>query len=341
MVIYYHDDVNDYKKFPSRELVNDSIKFSFRQSEKFRLPDSIAVLKEEKTSFEDFLKSHHTLAFLIIRNDTIVYEKYFDDYKQNSVVPAFSMTKSVMSILTGCAIDDGLIRSVNDPVTDYLPELKANGFEAVKIENLLQMTSGIEKKEKNIFYLAGLYYGRNLWKSILKLKLDKQPGTEFQYLNVNAILLGYILERTLKGKPVTQYLQEKIWKPLGMEYDASWSLDSKKDGMEKTFCCINACARDYAKIGRLYLDKGNWNGRQIVSEKWVENSIKIDTANASPEFYQYMWWLPTNRGDFMAAGKRGQFVYVYPPKNLIIVRLGEETGDQKWEDIFEQLASNY
>jgi CubicO group peptidase (beta-lactamase class C family) len=126
-----------------------------------------------------------------------------------------------------------------------------------------------------------------------------------------------------------------------MEYDASWSIDSKKHGMEKTYCCLNACARDFAKIGRLYMNKGNWNGTQIVSEEWVEKSLAIDTADGSPEYYQYMWWLPSNRGDFMAAGKRGQYVYVNPSKNIIIVRLGKKTGDMEWQDLFMRLASDY
>jgi CubicO group peptidase (beta-lactamase class C family) len=233
-----------------------------------------------------------------------------------------------------------LIKSVDEPVTNYLPELKENGLDQVTIEHLLQMTSGIEKREGNIYYLGELYYGRNLWKSISKLELEKKPGTEFRYLNVNSQLLGFVLERALNGKSVTQYMQEKLWQPMEMEYDASWSIDSKKYGMEKTYCCLNACARDFAKMGKLYMDKGRWNGRQIVSEKWVESSLKIDTAYGSPEYYQYMWWLPSSRGDFMAAGKRGQFVYVDPSKELIIVRLGKESGDIKWHDLFMQLASD-
>ena len=126
-----------------------------------------------------------------------------------------------------------------------------------------------------------------------------------------------------------------------MEYDASWSIDKNKNGLEKTFCCINARAIDFAKIGRLYLNKGNWQGKQIVSKKWVSESTKTDTTNGSVWFYKYQWWIPTETGDFMAEGILGQFVYVNPSKNLIIVRLGKKEGDVDWWNTFTSLASFY
>lgn len=341
LVIYNTEDINDYKKFPSRNLRNDSIRFTFETSVNQKTPSLPESIKDENLTFEEFLKTHETIAFLIIQNDSVIYENYFTGYEKASVVPSFSMAKSILSILTGCAIDDGLIKSVNEPVTNYLPELKENGFDKVKIKHLLQMTSGIENKERNLIYLGKVYYGRNLWKIISKLKLDKEPGSEFNYLNENAQLLGFVLERALNGKTLTQYFQEKLWQPLGMEYDGSWSIDRKKNGTEKTFCCINACARDFAKIGRLYLNDGNWNGKQIVSREWVTNSLQSDTTDGSIAYYHYMWWLPTSRGDFMARGSKGQYVYVYPSKNLIIVRLGKNTGQIDWWNFFINLTSNY
>ena len=111
--------------------------------------------------------------------------------------------------------------------------------------------------------------------------------------------------------------------------------------MEKTFCCINARARDFAKIGRLYLNHGNWNGKQIVSEKWVKESTKIDTIDGSTWFYQYSWWIPTKNGDFMAVGLLGQYIYVNPSKNLIIVRLGKKEGEIDWWTFLPYLATFY
>ncbi|MCG9881402.1 MAG: beta-lactamase family protein [Bacteroidia bacterium] len=282
-----------------------------------------------------------TLAFLIIKDDSILYERYFKGYSKENIVPSFSVAKSVCSILIGCAIDEKLIQSVNDPVTLYIPELKKNGFDNVTIKHVLQMTSGLDFNESyvNPFgHAATFYYGLNLRKAIADLKLSVQPGTQFSYVSGNTQLLGLILERALKTRTVTEYLQEKLWSPMGMEYDASWSIDSKKSGLEKTFCCLNARARDFAKIGSLYLNKGNWKGQQLVSEKWVKESTKYDKSEGSASYYQYQWWLPSENGDFMAHGILGQYIYVNPDKKMVIVRLGEDEGNANWDDIFMAIA---
>ena len=270
-VFYNFADINDYKKFQSRPLHNDSLKYHFILSDNGKFPITINDKNLNEVPFDQYLKDTKTVAFLIIKNDTIQYEKYFKGYDKERIVPSFSMAKSITSILIGCAIDEGLIESVDEPITVYIPELKKNGFEKVTIKHLLQMTSGIKFNESYINPFgdaASFYYGLNLRKNIGKMKMKSEPGKKFEYVSGNTQLLGLILERSLKGKTVTRYLQDKLWTPLGMEYDASWSIDRNKNGLEKTFCCINARARDFAKIGRLYLNKGNWNGKQIVSQKW-------------------------------------------------------------------------
>lgn len=342
-VFYNFADIKDYKKFPKRDLIAPENKFIFHSSSLKKLPDSITVNGKRK-GLEKYMEENKTVAFLIIQNDSIYYEKYFKGYNQTSIVPSFSMAKSITSILIGCAIDDGLIQSVNEPITNYIPELKDNGMENLTIESVLQMTSGIEFKESyfNPFgHAAAFYYGRNLPKKIDKLKMARQPETKFEYVSGNTQLLGLILERALKNKTITDYFNEKLWQPLGMEYDASWSIDQKKNGLEKTFCCVNARARDFAKIGRLYLNNGNWNGKQIVSSEWVKNSTKIDTTKGSAWYYQYQWWLPNKTGDFMAEGILGQFIYVNPSKNLIIVRLGKNNGEIPWSNFFPKLAERF
>lgn len=342
-VVYNFADIKDHKKFPARNIETGSAKFSFPVAEQGKVP-KVLQLKDKSYPFEQYLEDNKTVAFLVIRNDTIQYEQYWDNYDKNSIVPSFSMAKSITSILIGCAIDDKLIQSVDEPITHYIPELKGNGFEKVSIEHLLQMTSGLRFNEgyTNPFGdVATFYYGTNLRKAIKKMKLKSEPGTQFEYLSGNTQLLGLVLERALKDKTVTAYLEEKIWKPLEMEYDASWSLDRKKNGLEKTFCCINARARDYAKIGRLYLNKGKWKDKQIVSEEWVRQSTKIDTSNGSAGYYQYQWWLPTQSGDFMAQGILGQYIYVHPDKNLIIVRLGRNEGKADWWQILSGLGQVY
>ena len=342
-VVYNFADINDHKKFPARSIENGTTKFHFPNAEKGKVPKELHS-KDKSYSFEKYIEDNKTVAFLIIQNDTIQYEKYWGKHDETSIVPSFSMAKSITSILIGCAIDDKLIQSVNEPITNYIPELKENGFEKVTIEHLLQMTSGTKfnKSYSNPFGdAATFYYGTNLRKAIDKMKLKSEPGKQFEYVSGDTQLLGLVLERALKGRTITSYLEEKIWKPLEMEFDASWSLDRKKNGLEKTFCCINARARDYAKIGRLYLNKGKWNGKQIVSEDWVTQSTKVDPANGSVWYYQYQWWLPTQTGDFMAQGILGQYIYVHPEKNLIIVRLGKNEGKADWWEILSTLGKVY
>ncbi len=342
-VIYNFADINDHKKFPARAIEKGTTTFQFAIAENGKVPREITI-NEENLPFEEFLEKNKTVAFLIIQNDTIQYEQYWRKYDESSIVPSFSMAKSVLSILIGCAIDDGLIQSVSEPITNYVPELKENGFDIVSIEHLLQMTSGLKFNEgyANPFGdVATFYYGTNLRKAINKLKLKSNPGEAFEYLSGNTQLLGLVLERALKDKSISSYLEERIWQPLGMEFDASWSLDRKKDGLEKTFCCLNARARDYAKIGRLYLNKGKWGDEQIVSEEWVVKSTMTDTSNGAVPFYQYQWWLPTKDGDFLAQGILGQYIYVHPTKNLIIVRLGKKEGKVDWWEILANLGHAY
>ena len=339
-VVYNFADIKDYKKFPSRTLTSNEAKFKFNSTSKGKYPDTLK-LGNKSVAFDKVLEDNKTVAFLIIKNDTIQYEKYFKGYNQESIIPSFSMAKSVTSILIGCAIDEGLIKSIDEPIINYIPELKKNGFEKVTIKHLLQMTSALKFSESYINPFgeaASFYYGKNLKREISKLKLKGTPGEKTEYVSGNTQLLGLVLERALKGKTITEYFQEKLWTPLEMEYDGSWSIDKKKNGTEKTFCCINARARDFAKIGRLYLNKGNWNGKQIVSKKWVEESTKVDSTEGSVDEYQYQWWLPSNDGDFMAEGILGQFIYVNPSKNIVIVRMGKNYGKINWSDLFSLLS---
>lgn len=343
-VMYNFADIKDFKKFPSRILVSNDTKFKFHTTNSGKYPKKFKVGNiADSVSLDWLLEKNNTVAFLIIKNDTIHYEKYFKGYKQESIIPSFSMAKSITSILIGCALDDSLIKSINEPIINYIPELNNNGFEHVTIKHLLQMTSTLKFNESyfNPFgHAASFYYGRNLRKAIGKLKTKGIPGTEFEYVSGNTQLLGLVLERSLKGKTVTQYFQEKLWTPLEMEYDASWSIDKKKNGIEKTFCCINARARDFAKIGRLYLNKGKWNGKQLISEKWVEESTKIDITEGSADYYQYQWWLPSSSGDFMAEGILGQYIYVDPIKNIVIVRMGKNNGRVDWPAFFRLIAKS-
>ena len=346
-VRYNFANITDHKIFPSRTIETSTNFFNFPNAQTGYVPDSLKVTSKGVKAyvpFEKYLKDNKTVAFLIIHKDSIRYENYFNSYDEASIVNSFSMAKSVLSILIGCAIDDGKIASINEPITNYLPDLKENGFENITIDHLLNMTSGIEFNESYINpfgHAASFYYGTNLRKEVSKLRSQVDPGEQFSYRSGDTQVLGLVLEAALKGQTISNYLEQKIWKPLGMEYDATWSLDREKNGIEKTFCCLNARARDFAKIGRLYLNKGNWNGKQIVSKEWVAQSTKYDTTNNRSGNYQHQWWIQ-NDGVFEAEGILGQHIYVNPTKELIIVRLGEKVGKTgNWTGLCNAISTKY
>jgi len=344
MARYLTPDITDGQIFPARSLQPAAVPFAFPASSKNIQLAATARKGGNKISFDEYLKRHNTVAFLIIRNDSILYENYFYGYGKESQIPSFSVAKSFTSALVGLAIQDGLIKSVEEPVTNYLPEMQKNGFDKVTLKHLLQMTSGIKFRETygNPFHEdAQFYYGRNLRQKSLKLRLARTPGEKFEYASGNTQLLALVLERSLKGKTVSAYLQEKLWTPLGMESKASWSIDEKGDGIEKMFCCLNATARDFAKFGSLYLHQGKWDGKQILPINWVQESTTADTTQGGAKYYKYQWWLSSKSSEYLAEGIINQYIYINPDKKLVIVKLSKDYGVwNKWTffgDIARQL----
>ncbi len=295
--IWNFADISDYKKFPHQPVNKGTNPYQFitvGENKSLKLPTDV-TRKKKHYAFDNALAASGTAAFLIIRNDSLLYEKYFNNFHQESIVPSFSAAKSFVSALVGIAVDEGKIKNVQDPITNYLTELDKNKFGAITIEQVLDMQSGIRFNENYMNPFADVgkyYYGRNLRKYITKLKIKEPPGRHFDYLSVNTQLLGMIVERAT-GQPLNEYLQEKIWKPLGMEFDASWSVDSRKHKEVKAFCCLNARARDFARFGRLFLNNGNWDGRQIISQQWVNASTTFDKAKNGFK-YSYQWWHNVN-----------------------------------------------
>ncbi|MBK9044937.1 MAG: beta-lactamase family protein [Saprospiraceae bacterium] len=189
-VFYNFADINDYKKFHSRPLIANNSQFNFHTNHSGKFPKEINDIP-----FDKYLEDNNTVAFIIIKNDSVQYEKYFKSYDKQSIVPSFSMAKSVTSILIGCAIYEGIIKSVEEPITNYIPELTKNGFDKVSIKHLLQMTSGIKFNESYVNPFgeaARFYYGLNLRKEIGKMKLKTEPGKMFEYVSGNTQLLGLI-----------------------------------------------------------------------------------------------------------------------------------------------------
>ena len=342
-VFWNYADVNDQHRFPSdtvrRGPVSSDLIRSTRSAE-ISFPSSCTVT-ESPPSLGDFLETHQTLAFLVLQNDSLIFERYYGTYDSASLLPSFSVVKSFVSSLTCIAIGEGYIRDVHQPVTDYLYELKDTIFRKVTIENLLTMRSGIRFRENynSPFYeMAKFYYGRDLKRYTRKLRVIHPPDSTYEYQSGNAQLLGMIIEKAT-GRKISGYIQDRIWQPMGMESDATWNVDSRKNREIKAFCCLNATARDFARFGLLYLHQGNWNGKSIVPEEWVRESLTIrnDSRDSQGYPYGYMWRVLED-GSFFAKGILGEYIFVCPEKNAVIVRLGAKAGDVNWVEFFRCLA---
>jgi CubicO group peptidase (beta-lactamase class C family) len=356
-IFWGESDYKDHEKFPARTIHNgpsvsrfDKLPADNRYASQI---EAIARDTNNGESLEEYLDASGTTAFLVIHDDRLLYERYFDGYDESSIHTSFSMAKSFAAALVGIAIDEGHINSVNEPITNYIPELleKDERFESITIRHLLTMSSGIKYEEGGDLPWSEeaddtkTYYATDLRKLALEnSRIEGKPGEYFEYNNYNPLLIGMILERAT-GMSVSRYLQQKLWKPMGMEADGSWSLDSTENGFEKMESGVNARARDFARFGMLFAEEGNWDGRQLVSRGWVEESTRADTSTDPSLDYQYFWWVNSADGEsyhFSARGKYGQYIYVAPEKDLVIVRLGKEEGEKGydyWIELFEQLAT--
>lgn len=344
MIKYYKADIDDHKIFPYTEVNTGDDTFYFHdgtQSKYANRVDTIAIVKNGKriTMKEVLDKGSETTAFLVIRNDSIVYENYFEGYKRDSISNIFSVSKSVTSLLLGIAIDEGKIDHVEDNITKYIPELsEANPtFNDLTLEHLLNMRSGLKFEEtysSPFDEVSKLYYGKNQMAQIKKMKFESEPGKVHNYQSVCTTLLGIAIERATKME-LGKYLEEKIWIPLQMENPATWSLDDKTRRNTKAFCCLNTTAIDLAKIGRLFLNKGKFNGKQIVSEQWIEKCI---IGNKDNDCYQYQWYSYDCTDDFYALGILGQIMFVSPKDNVIIIRLGKSGGDMFLDSVKDALT---
>lgn len=345
-------DIGDYKRFPMRVVSNAAPRFDFQQpSAEIRQRyapalDTITYVQNKKNvtrAFDEFLKQTDTVAFLVIKDDVLLYEGYFNGYDHNSTVTSFSVAKSFVSALVGIAISDGYIGSVEDPITKYIPELlgKDSRYKNITLRHLLTMSSGIRYNEQGLPWSddAAIYYAPDLRTVAISSPIEGRAGKKFHYNNFHPLLLGLVLERTT-SRHVAKYLEEKIWEPLGMEAPGSWSLDSEQSGFEKMESGINGRAIDFAKFGRLFLNEGSWNGTQLIPAEWSEESTRRDTTTDPAPQYQYFWWVNakvTDKHHYFAVGKHGQYIYIVPEQNLIFVRFGRTDPYRHWVDIFEML----
>jgi CubicO group peptidase (beta-lactamase class C family) len=296
---------------------------------------------------KDYLIEAQTTAFLVLKNDSVYYEEYWDGYNQDAISNSFSVSKSIVSILIGIAIDEGRIKSVDQKVSDFIPEF-ANGLNAqLTIKHLLTMSAGFDWDESynSLFSpTTKAYYGSDLKKIMFGLKVIETPGVHFNYQSCNQLVLAYIIEKSC-GKNLSEYASEKLWKPLGAQHDALWSLD-RKDGFEKAYCCFNSNARDFSRIGTLMLHNGMFNGKRIVSAEYLKQSETpsnlIDEDGQRAHYYGYSWWL-THVGVqdvIYAQGICGQFIIVIPESKTVIVRLGKINMPKDGMSAAEYLAQS-
>jgi len=345
MLLHGFSGVDDYRIFPGRKLEPSTHPFSFRDEIKGdRVPEELNIPNHDKVGLQVLLQDNDTLAFLIIQDDALIYERYFNGFTRDSLSLGFSMTKSVLSLLIGCAIDDKLLNSVEDPVTDYLPELRGRGFEKISLHRLLMSTSGLNYAESdNPFGIhTYLYYCEScLERKALDFRLAEPPGTRFVYKSGDNIILATVLRRVLRGETITAYLQRRVWTPLGMEYGGIWSTDSDQ---EKTWCCLSATARDFAKFGMLYLHEGQWGNGTIVSKDWIRGATKANEGDGASWQCQFQWWHPfRERSHYMMAGHLGQYVYVNPDTHVVVVRLGKSRGglsSEQWWKLLEIVSDS-
>lgn len=312
------------------------------------LPDMAYWAKKESPfdgnlSVEEFLTKTKTSSFLVIRNDSILYENYFNGYHADDPVIIFSVTKAIVTTLVGIALKEGHLKSTQQKVVEFIPAFAVDERRDITIEHLLQMTSGLNMLDyKDFFKIGALYYSNDLEHFIKKIKIKHKPGTHFAYKSLDTQILGLCLEKAT-GKRLSDYLEEKLWKPMGMECDAYITLD--RQDMPRYYGGMAACARDLAKFGKLFMNNGSWEGKQLVPTEWVTRGTTIAPRPDSWWGYSTGWWLHTldrnmqEKQDFAAAGFSGQRIYVNPESNMIIVRQGNRDEKINWTSLCSRLSN--
>ena len=322
-----------YEIFPTSKLSHSSKPLVFKKGAPLELPSNF-IFEDKVVKVDEYLSRTDTSALLILKDGKISYENYWLTGGKNVQWISMSVAKSFISALIGIAIDQRHIKSIDDAVTEYVPQLKNSAYDNVRIKDILQMSSGAAWNEdysdpnSDINRSAKiLAIGGSLDEFTASLKNELKPGSFNRYNSTDTQVLGMLL-REATGSSITQYMQKMLWSPIGAEDNAYWLTDS--ENMEVAYGGLNATARDYAKIGELYRLEGNINGKQIVPSSWVRASVKPDAPHLMPgdnplsDFplgYGYQWWVPDSSGDFSAIGVYNQFIYVSPKNNMVVVKL--------------------
>jgi CubicO group peptidase (beta-lactamase class C family) len=286
-------------------------------------------------STQKYLDSLGTIAVVIIKNDSLLFESYAKEHSPEKISGSFSMAKSVVAAAIGTAIKQGFIKNVDQPVADFLSDFKTTDKRHITIRHLLMMSSGLNWDEayaSPFSVTTEAYYGDDLPAIIKPLAVKEAPGVFTDYKSGDTQILSFVLEKAT-GQSMSAWISKSLWIPMQAENQALWSLD-RKDGHEKAYCCLNATARDFARIGMLYSHSGNWNGQQLIDTSFVRfcvepNGLPDHETNAPVDYYGGHWWIMSSLFQepvFYARGILGQYVIVVPQRNLVIVRLGHKRG---------------
>ncbi len=335
-LIHWYPDITDTYLFPSNAVVKADSCWDFSLSRRF---NTYEMTPEENA----YLKKFGTVAYLVIQQDSVLYEEYREGWTPQTLSNIFSATKSIVGLLVGIAHDEGYIETLDDKVSKYLPEFRDG--EKITIRNLLTMSSGLNWDEAYTSLFSKTtqaYYGEDIRHLIMSLRVEEEPGKRYSYKSGDTQLLSFVLEAALaKGSQegealtISDYAARKLWQPLGVCNDALWNLD-RKGGDEKAYCCFNTTARDLAHLARLVINRGNWNGKQIISESYLQEAITPATylvnefGDGALDYYGFQIWIMHYRGMQFPAfrGLGGQYVFIIPEKNAIVVRLGHERSDE-------------
>ncbi|MGO4290012.1 serine hydrolase domain-containing protein [Chitinophaga sp. RAB17] len=359
--------ITDYRHFPNAPIRRGGVVRNFedaRSGWKERTITHTYHGRPQQVLLSDLLTQTGSTACIVMQQNNILLDACFNGYTSNSINTSFSVAKSMVSALTGIALEEGAIHSIQDTVGRYIPSYDVPGLRDITVAHLLQMCSGLEYREGVTPWSddARIYYGTHLREQALKARLVETPGSIYHYNNYNLILLGMILEKAT-GQPVPLYFQEKIWRHIGAAADASWSMDSRASGFAKMESGFNAIAMDFVRFGALYLQNGAFNGKQVIPAAWLEKSVsppvlKADTqkylsrlspplckwTGSSSGYYKYLWWgqqVDPHNFDYFALGAKGQFIYICPRKQAVIVRFGKHWGKTDWwPGILKQIADS-
>lgn len=283
-----------------------------------------------------YLDELETVSFLVIRHDSIVFESYRNGWNDTLTSNIYSATKTIVGLLAGIAMDEGYIRSIYDPVSKYIPRYVRGKQAEVTVRDLLTMSGGMAWDEaySSLFSVTTHgYYGNDLYELVTRLEVTENPGVQYSYRSGETQLLAFVIEAAT-GQTLSRYAEEKLWRPMQAEHDAFWLLD-KKDGDEKAFCCFHTTARDVARFARLMLHRGNWNGRQLVSEEYMAEAtrpavyLKDQWGKDSLSYYGFQTWIMHyhDQANPYMRGMLGQYIIAVPSRDAIVVRLGRKRCD--------------